>query len=204
MTGFDGDSVLTIALILLVLAAIWAVVELALTFRKTRASVKEVSDNLNETINQVNPVVDKLDGMVDDLDPAIKQADPLMTRVNTAVDALTVDLVHVDDVLADVSKVTNTGATVSTAVTNGVTKAVGNIGNAAADVAARLAGKQPGEDEHSRLAEPAPEPASAEPASDEHENDGYFTYGEKPEEKPSEEQAPETPAGEAAPSDKAE
>ena len=43
-------SPLDIALVVLVVVAIWAVVELALTIRKARASVDEVTTSANETI----------------------------------------------------------------------------------------------------------------------------------------------------------
>ena len=53
---------LTIALIALVVAGIWAVVELALVLRRTRQSVAELTDSVNDTIGEVRPVIAKLDG----------------------------------------------------------------------------------------------------------------------------------------------
>ena len=57
-------SMLDIALIVLVLAAIWAVVELALTVRSARKSIDEVVTSANETIAQIQPVIVKVDGMI--------------------------------------------------------------------------------------------------------------------------------------------
>lgn len=65
-------SPIQIALLLLAVAGVWAVVELALTLRKTRTVVdsldKTVSD-LNNTLAEAQPVVAKLDGAVDELTP---------------------------------------------------------------------------------------------------------------------------------------
>lgn len=65
-------SPIQIALLLLAVAGVWAVIELALTLRKTRTVVdsldKTVSD-LNNTIAEAQPVVAKLDGAVDELTP---------------------------------------------------------------------------------------------------------------------------------------
>lgn len=63
---------LQIVLVILVLAAVWAVVELALTLRHACASVDEVTRTANETIEQAQPVIAKLDGVMDDLQPAIR------------------------------------------------------------------------------------------------------------------------------------
>ena len=67
-------SPIQIALLLLAVAGVWAIVELALTLRKTRTVVdsldKTVTD-LNNTIAEAQPVVAKLDGAVDELTPAL-------------------------------------------------------------------------------------------------------------------------------------
>ena len=60
-------SPIQIALLLLAVAGVWAVIELALTLRKTRTVVdsldKTVGD-LNNTLAEAQPVVAKLDGAV--------------------------------------------------------------------------------------------------------------------------------------------
>ena len=67
---------LHILLVLLVIAGIWAVIELALTIRRARTTV----DSLDKTMGEVNdmlaetrPVVAKLDGAIDELQPALTQ-----------------------------------------------------------------------------------------------------------------------------------
>ena len=68
-------SPIQIALLLLAVAGVWAIVELALTLRKTRTVVdsldKTVTD-LNNTIAEAQPVVAKLDGAVQKLFNKVK------------------------------------------------------------------------------------------------------------------------------------
>lgn len=112
-----------IALIVLVIAAIWAVVELALVLRRTRGvakSLDETVSKLNNTIAEAQPIVAKLDGAVDELQPALAQVEPLLKSTNTAVDALTANLVEVESVVRDVSSVTGAAANAGSAV-SGIT-----------------------------------------------------------------------------------
>lgn len=112
-----------IVLIVLVIAAIWAVAELALTLRRTRGvanSLDETVSKLNNTIAEAQPIVAKLDGAVDELQPALAQVEPLLKSTNTAVDALTANLVEVESVVRDVSSVTGAAANAGSAV-SGIT-----------------------------------------------------------------------------------
>lgn len=123
-------SPIQIALLLLAVAGVWAVVELALTLRKTRTVVdlldKTVSD-LNNTLAEAQPVVAKLDGAVDELTPALAQVEPLLKSSKTAVDALTSNLVEVEAVVRDISEVTGAMAEASNAVSNVTDSAAGAV-----------------------------------------------------------------------------
>ena len=123
-------SPIQIALLLLAVAGVWAVVELALTLRKTRTVVdsldKTVSD-LNNTLAEAQPVVAKLDGAVDELTPALAQVEPLLKSSKTAVDALTSNLVEVEAVVRDISEVTGARAEASNAVSNVTDSAAGAV-----------------------------------------------------------------------------
>lgn len=176
-------SPLTIVLIVLVIAAIWAVVELALTIRKARDSVDEITRNANQAIEQVQPIISKVDGMVDDLQPAIKDVQPIMDKAQTAVDVATVDLARVNDILEDVSNVSNTASNVTTTVN----KVADSAANGVAGVIGRLTGKgkakpQPKlEEQHDRRLdgewEEAPKAGGAEDEPSEAGATGYVTYG---------------------------
>lgn len=123
-------SPIQIALLLLAVAGVWAVIELALTLRKTRTVVdsldKTVSD-LNNTLAEAQPVVAKLDGAVDELTPALAQVKPLLKSSKTAVDALTSNLVEVEAVVRDISQVTGSVAEASNAVSSVTDSAAGAV-----------------------------------------------------------------------------
>lgn len=123
-------SPIQIALLLLAVAGVWAVIELALTLRKTRTVVdsldKTVSD-LNNTIAEAQPVVAKLDGAVDELTPALAQVEPLLKSSKTAVDALTSNLVEVEAVVRDISEVSGSMADASNVVSSVTDSAAGAV-----------------------------------------------------------------------------
>ncbi len=110
-----------IALIVLIVAGVWAVVELALVLRRTRGTVDTLDKTvgkLNDTIDDVRPVINKLDETVENLQPAIQQIEPLLQRSSIAVEALSADLIEVNGVLRDVSQITGGVSTASGAMSN--------------------------------------------------------------------------------------
>lgn len=123
-------SPIQIALLLLAVAGVWAIVELALTLRKTRNvvdSLDKTVNDLNNTIAEAQPVVAKLDGAVDELTPALAQIEPLLKSSKTAVDALTSNLVEVEAVVRDISEVTGSMAEASNAVSSVTDSAAGAV-----------------------------------------------------------------------------
>lgn len=176
---------LHILLVLLVIAGIWAVIELALTIRRARTTV----DSLDKTMGEVNdmlaetrPVVAKLDGAIDELQPALTQVDPLLKSANVAVDALTSNLIEVEAVVRDVSAVTGAAANAGNAVSG--------VADSASEAVQKLLGKfKPGSPDPERalnegadssreaVLTSAPEDAPAEapaPAP------RYYTYDSEP------------------------
>ena len=176
---------LHILLVLLVIAGIWAVIELALTIRRARTTV----DSLDKTMGEVNdmlaetrPVVAKLDGAIDELQPALTQVEPLLKSANVAVDALTSNLIEVEAVVRDVSTVTGAAANAGNAVSC--------VADSASEAVQKLLGKfKPGSPDPERalnegsdssreaVSTSAPEDAPAEapaPAP------RYYTYDSEP------------------------
>lgn len=176
---------LHILLVLLVIAGIWAVTELALTIRLARTTV----DSLDKTMGEVNdmlaetrPVVAKLDGVIDELQPALTQVEPLLKSANVAVDALTSNLIEVEAVVRDVSTVTGAAANAGNAVSG--------VADSASEAVQKLLGKfKPGSPDPERalnegsdssreaVSTSAPEDAPAEtpaPAP------RYYTYDSEP------------------------
>ena len=127
-------DVLNIALIVLAIAGIWAIVELALAIRKTRSAIDdingelgEIAANANDTILQLQPTIERIDGMAEDLEPAVQQITPLIEKANTAIDVVTVDLASVNDILVDVSSVTDTASNVTSTVSKAANSAVSGV-----------------------------------------------------------------------------
>lgn len=185
---------LHILLVLLVIAGIWAVIELALTIRRARTTV----DSLDKTMGEVNdmlaetrPVVAKLDGAIDELQPALTQVEPLLKSANVAVDALTSNLIEVEAVVRDVSTVTGAAANAGNAVSG--------VADSASEAVQKLLGKfKPGSPDPERalnegtdssreaVLTSAPEGAPAEapaPAP------RYYTYDSESSSAPSEAEA---------------
>ena len=176
---------LHILLVLLVIAGIWALIELALTIRRARTTV----DSLDKTMGEVNdmlaetrPVVAKLDGAIDELQPALTQVEPQLKSANVAVDALTSNLIEVEAVVRDVSAVTGAAANAGNAVSG--------VADSASEAVQKLLGKfKPGSPDPERalnegadssreaVLTSAPEDAPAEapaPAP------RYYTYDSEP------------------------
>ena len=170
---------MTIALIVLVAAAVWAVVELALTLRRTRRSVADLTDSVTGVVDEMRPVITKLDGAADELVPASKRIEPILEKAATSVDLLNVDLVRVEGILSDVNTVTGTGARVSDAVSGAADAVATGVGRAAAKVAGKVQGRAAAKiagAEQPHLEAPGAEevpPAEVERVSG---DDGYFTY----------------------------
>lgn len=164
---------LTIFVIVLVAAIIWAVVELALTIRKARGSVDGIVEEVNGTIRDLDQVVQKVDATVTDVNPAVKQLEPLLTKAETTIDAVTLDLLHLNDTIADINTVTGAGAKATNAVTGVVDKAASAVSGAVGRLSSR------GDSEAARLAEGAEDARAAIEGAvvDTREGDaGYFTY----------------------------
>ena len=137
----DASTVLVGVLLLFGIAAIWTIVELAYTMRKTRKMVKELSTEVSETIDRVAPLIDKTEAVVDELDPAVKQLGPLLDHMGVAVDALTYDLLQVEEVLTHVARVTSAGAQATDAISLGVSKATSALSNGLVGILDRISHK---------------------------------------------------------------
>ncbi|MBP3883679.1 MAG: DUF948 domain-containing protein [Olsenella sp.] len=168
MTQIDP---LTILLMVLVVAAVWAVIELALTVRKARSSVDQITRSANDTIEQVQPIIAKLDGAMDDVQPSIKQIDPLVSKVSVTLDEANASLHQVSGILEDVSSVSGTAAN----VTDAVSQVANTAASAATGIVNKISRKSPAPANQLEGAVPAQIQASADDAT---RDTGYVTYGE--------------------------
>ena len=65
---------------------------------------------------QVTPMLDDAKAMTESLKPAIEQIDPLMERINLTMDAANLEIMRVDEIMQDVSVITDQLASTSTTV----------------------------------------------------------------------------------------
>lgn len=94
------DVLLPIVYIVVGVVLVWFVVELALTFRKTRETVTEVQ-------KQLAPTLDHVEKITAQLEPVSAKVDPLVERVSLTVDAANLEIMRVDQILEDVSQITD-------------------------------------------------------------------------------------------------
>ena len=172
---------LQIVLIVVALAGVWALVEVALLARKGRDAVQKLDTTVNEvndTLAEARPVIAKLDGTIDELQPAIQRVEPLLASANVAVDALSANLVEVEAVVRDVSSFTGTAVNAK--------HAARGMADSASGAVQRLFGKrkQAELDPDRALADAAEAPAGTEaaaadapaPAEEGTPEQHYYTY----------------------------
>lgn len=163
---------LNILLLVLVVAGIWALAELALTIRKARVTIDQVAHTANDTVEQVQPILGKVDGLMDDIQPAVKEVQPLMDKVGVTLDEATVSVTRVNDILGDVSSAT--GA--ATAVTDSFKGAADAAASTVAGVVSRITRAASPEPARLADAQEAAQAAQSEPDT----NPGYVVYGSQP------------------------
>lgn len=91
---------LPIVYIVVGVALVWFVIELALTFRKTRQTVTEVQ-------KQLKPTLDHVETITAELAPVSAKIDPLVDRASLTVDAANLEIMRVDQILEDVTQITD-------------------------------------------------------------------------------------------------
>lgn len=127
-----------------------ALIALAVLFVYLVLLLKRVNSMMDK---QVTPMLDDAKDMTESLKPAAAQVDPLMERLNLTMDAANLELMRVDEILEDVSVITdklagttstvNDIANVPLSAVNGVTGKVrgffkrSNASSASADLGAQ-------------------------------------------------------------------
>lgn len=170
---------LRIAQIVLALVGAWALVELALMFKRARTTVESLDrtvSDVNDVVEEARPVIVKLDAALDAVAPALEQIDPLLKQGTVAVEALSADLLEINGVLRDVSAVTGTVSSASSSVSG--------IAQAASDKVQGFFAKRHHEDAKS-LSHPASDDACQgdvacgdDETAEENDASRYFVYGD--------------------------
>lgn len=147
-------DVLTIVLVVLVVAAIWLVIEIALTVRKARPVLKAAQ----KTIDDVAPVVSNVNDLVE-------QAKPLIANVNEAVSAAKPGVAQLDPVLVQAADALGKVDAILGDVSH-ISKTAGNATVAVGDAAESIASKARSFFTRGRSAARAAMPATTEESSD--------------------------------------
>lgn len=176
-------------LIVLCIAAVWAIFELAMTLRKARTAIDEISHSATEAIDQATPIIAKLDGVVDDLQPTLQEVTPLVEKASVTLDRANVGLGAVNGILGDVSSTTHGIAGVgesasrivntATSAAVGVVSKVASLGGINIPEGQQLIGKGTPEPEPEDEVVVGGAPAQAEEAEEEPapaKKSGYVTY----------------------------
>ncbi len=179
---------LDLMLIVLCIAAVWAIFELAMTLRKARTAIDEISHSATEAIDQATPIIAKLDGVVDDLQPTLQEVTPLVEKASVTLDRANVGLGAVNGILGDVSSTTHGIAGVgesasrivntATSAAVGVVSKVASLGGINIPEGQQLIGKGTPEPEPEDEVVVGGAPAQAEEAEEPApaKKSGYVTY----------------------------
>ncbi len=103
------DIVIPILYVLVFIALIWFIVELILTLRRTRSTVKDLHEKLE-------PSLENIEEISNSLKPIVNKVDPLVERISLTVDAANLEIMRVDQILEDVHEVTDSVSSAVSAV----------------------------------------------------------------------------------------
>jgi uncharacterized protein YoxC len=90
-----------------------ALVALAVLFISLALMLKDARAMMND---KINPMLDDAKDMTESLKPAVAQIDPLMERINLTMDAANLEIMRVDEIMEDVSVITDKLANTTTSV----------------------------------------------------------------------------------------
>lgn len=94
---------------------IWLTVELIMTARKTRKVADDLQKQVEPTLGSLErisaslePSVANIERMTASLEPAIEKVEPLVDRVSLTVDAANLEIMRIDQILEDMTDITDT------------------------------------------------------------------------------------------------
>lgn len=94
------DIALPVVYILVGVALVWLAIELALASRRARKTVTQMQRRLEPTLDHVEKITAQLE-------PVAPKIDPLVDRVSLTVDAANLEIMRLDQILEDVSEITD-------------------------------------------------------------------------------------------------
>ena len=196
--------VIPILVIALLAVGIWAVIELVLVLRRARKTVDTANELVTEAKTSLEPTLARIDPIVEQVQPAAARLDPLVERAQLTVDAANLEIMRLDQILEDVSKVTEVAGkaaqsvdTVTSAPAELVTGAVEKLRGAAKGSSRRNAAKRALSGEGADALPGAVEKGAGRQRAGVHADKTPIAAGSVPEEQPAAERP--APAGSTAP-----
>lgn len=107
----DINMILAVVFICVGIALIVFLIELVRTVRSARTTIDNVQKQLEPTLAHVEQITNEIK-------PAIAKVDPLMDRVSLTIDAANLEMMRVDQILEDVTAITDTASNAVEAVDN--------------------------------------------------------------------------------------
>ena len=139
------NIVLTVVFICVGIALVVFVIELIKLLRTTRTTITDIT-------TKVDPMLTNVSDITNDIKPTIVKIEPLVDRVQLTVDALNLEMMRVDEILEDVSQITDSASSATSAVDNITNAPIKAVNNVATKVRTAFGGKTASE-ESAQLAE---------------------------------------------------
>ena len=140
----------------LVLVVIYAVFELIRTLRWVRYTAEDLQPSIKqatEVLEALEPTVKKATDILETLGPTMKRIDPLMERVSLTVDAVNLEIMRADQILANLTDVTDVASSAAKKV-NVITDAPLNLLTSATDKVRNIfSDRKPRQDTQAALVE---------------------------------------------------
>ncbi len=154
----DFNQIMSIALVVIYvvvgLALLWLIIELIRFVRRTHRRADELH-------RQIEPTLIHLENIAASLEPTAKKIDPLVDRVSLTVDAANLEIMRLDQILENVSDITDSASSAVSAVDN-IASAPINLVNNVADKVRGMFKEQGASDESVALGQKKAEEARGE------------------------------------------
>lgn len=121
------NIILPIVYIVVGCALVWFLVELALTVRKTKNVVTDIKKQIDPTLANVEQITTDIQ--------------PIMDHVQLTIDAANLEIMRVDEILSDVTTITNTASKAVGAVDTVTSAPVELVNSIAGKIRAKFGGK---------------------------------------------------------------
>lgn len=110
--------VISVAVIVLIAAGVWALVEGALTLRRVRTTTKSLEDSSEQIVRTLDPILQRADRILADIEPVAARLDTTLETTQESLAAAHTAVDQINGILADVSSVSGMASTVTGAVSS--------------------------------------------------------------------------------------